>query len=104
MKIKLREFYEGAIKKQCLCSLENGKGFTNVTYLFEPDTEYEITDPVAIQFFTGALGDVNEHLLQTPELLEQLKQYDVPYEVKKCSTCPTAKPHVYFNPFEIVEE
>lgn len=104
MKVKLHSFYEGAIRKLCITSLENGKGYTNVNYTFEPDTVYEFYDPVIIQFFKGEIGDVKEHLLQTPEIVAELKARNIPYEIKKCSTCPTAKPHVSFNPFEIIEE
>lgn len=104
MIVRLRDFYEGAVRKTCICSLDNGKGYTNKTYEFLPDTDYEFHDPTIIKFFKGEIGDVQEHLLYTPELVAQLKASNIPYEVTKCSSCPAAKPHVWFNPFEIEED
>lgn len=104
MKVRLHDFYQGGLQKLCICSHENGKGCTNVNYVFEPGTTYEFNDPILIQFFKGTVGDIREHLVSTPALVEQLKYYQVPYEVRKCGTCASAKPHIWFNPFKIVEE
>lgn len=101
--VRLHDFYEGAIRKTTICSLENGQGYTNKTYEFLPDTEYTFKDPIIIKYFKGEIGDVNEQLLATPELKETLRAHKVPFELKKCSSCPTAKPHVVFNPFVIEE-
>lgn len=102
--VRLHDFYEGAIQKTCICSLPNGKGYTNKTMEFLPDTEYEFTDPVIIRFFRGEIGNVNEQLVSTSELKETLQAYGVPYQQKKCSSCPTAKPSLVFNPFVVEEE
>lgn len=102
--VRLHDFYTGAIRKTCICSLENGKGYTNKTFEFLPDTEYTFTDPIIIKYFKGEIGDVEEHLVSTPELKATLAQYHVPYHTKKCSSCPTAKPQIWFNPFVIEEE
>lgn len=83
---------------------ETGKGYTNAYVLFEPDTEYETTDPVLIKFIKGEFGEVRENPVLTANLKETLDYYKIPYEVNKCSTCPTAKPHIKYNPFMIVEE
>lgn len=104
MVVRLHDFYTGAIRKTVICALDNGKGYTNKTYEFLPDTDYEFQDPTSIKFFKGEIGEVREHQVSTPDMIERLKAYHVPYEVKKCSTCPTAKPQVWFNPFKIVED
>lgn len=103
MKIMLHEFIAGAVRKVCICSLPNGRGYTNKTYVFEPETEYNVEDETLIRYFKGEIGDVRENRVKTPQLIEELKYYHVPYEVTKCSTCPSAQPHVRFNPFKIVE-
>lgn len=104
MKVRLQDFYQGGLRKLCICTNQNGKGYTNASYQFEPDTTYEFSDPILVQFFKGEIGDVREHFVSTPDLIEQLKYYKVPYEVRKCGTCASAKAHVWFNPFKIVEE
>lgn len=104
MKVKLHDFFGGGIRKLCLKSLDGGKGYTNVSYLFEPGKIYEFDDPVLKQFFKGEVGNVNETMVSTPELVSQLKYYGVSYTTKKCGTCSSAKPKVVFNPFVIVEE
>lgn len=104
MKVRLHDFYQGAIRKVIQCSLEGGRGYTNKTYEFEPETDYYFEDPVIIRFFKGEIGEVREHFVSTPEIIAQLKAYNIPYEIKKCSTCPTAKPQVWFNPFVIEED
>lgn len=104
MKVRLHDFYSGAIIKTIICSLEDGKGYTNKRFQFEPNTEYEFHDPTVIKYFKGEIGDVSEHAVRTPEMVAQLEAYGVPYESKKCSTCPTAKPQVWFNPFVIEED
>lgn len=103
MIVRLHDFYQGAVRKTLICSLEGSKGYTNKTYEFLPDTDYEFEDPIAIQYFKGEIGEVREHRPSTPDFIEMLKAYGVEYEVKKCSTCPTAKPQVWFNPFVIEE-
>lgn len=103
MIVRLHDFFQGAIRKTCICSLPNGKGYTNKTYEFLPDTDYEFHDPTIIKFFKGEIGEVREKRPSTPELLATLKAYNIPYEAKKCSTCPSAKPTVMFNPFVIEE-
>lgn len=90
--------------KTVICSLDNGNGYTNKTYQFEPDTDYYFSDPIVIQYFKGEIGEVREHMVATPELKAQLQAYNVPFEIKKCSTCPTAKPQIWFNPFIIEED
>lgn len=104
MIVRLHDFYEGAVRKTVICSLDNGKGYTNKTYEFLPDTDYEFVDPVAIKFFKGEIGEVREKMVSSPDLLERLKAYNVPYESKKCSSCPTSKPTIWFNPFVIEED
>lgn len=104
MIVRLHDFYEGAVRKTCICSLDNGKGYTNKTYEFLPDTDYEFHDPTIISFFKGEIGEVREKRPATPEMLQILKAHNVPYETKQCNSCPTAKPSVWFNPFIIEED
>lgn len=104
MKVMLHEFMTGAIRRVCICSLPNGKGYTNKTYVFEPETEYNVQDETLQKYLKGELGDVRENRVKTDALIEKLKYYGVPYTIDKCSTCPSAQPHVHFNPFKIVEE
>lgn len=104
MKFMLREFMTGAIRRVCMVSLPNGRGYSNKTYIFEPDTEYSVSDETLIKYLKGELGDVRENRVKTDELIEKLRYYNVPYTVDKCSTCPSAQPNVHFNPFKIVEE
>ena len=104
MKVRLHDFYTGAVRKTIICSLEGGKGYTNKTFEFEPGVEYEVHDPIVKDYFRGVNGDVREHWVKTPETLEILKAHGVKYEISKCSTCPTAKPQVLFNPFVVEEE
>lgn len=104
MIVRLYDFFQGAIRKTCICALDGGKGYTNKTYEFLPDTDYEFHDPTIIKFFKGEIGEVREKWVYTPELVAQLKAYGIPFETKKCSTCPTSKPTVWFNPFQIEED
>lgn len=104
MKVMLHEFMTGAIRRVCIVSLPNGRGYTNKTYVFEPETEYNVQDETLKKYLKGEIGDVKENRVKTPQLIEELKAYDVQYTVSKCSTCPSAQPHVHFNPFKIVED
>ena len=104
MKVRLHDFYHGAVNKIVICSLENGKGYTNKSYIFEPGVTYSFQDPILQQYFRGEIGEVREHQVSTPELKEELRGYGVEFEVKKCNSCPTAKPQLWFNPFVIEED
>lgn len=104
MKVMLHEFMTGAIRKVCIVSLPNNRGYSNKTYVFEPGTEYNVNDDTLKKYLKGEIGDVRENRVKTDQLIEELKAYDVPYTVDKCSTCPSAQPHVHFNPFKIVED
>lgn len=104
MKVTLHDFIEGQLKRTCMVSLPNGKGYTNKTYIFDPHTEYTAKDPVLQRYFRGEIGDVEESKVKTPDIIEKLKYYGVEYRVSKCSSCPSAQPHVHFNPFKIVED
>lgn len=85
-------------------SAPNGKGVTNAHYLFVPGTEYETTDPVLIEYITGQIGDPRESVVMTQDMKQVLEYYKVPYEITKCSSCPSAKPSLKYNPFKIIEE
>lgn len=104
MKFRLHDFYAGNLNKLVIKSVEGGKGYTNAYVTFEPDTDYETTDPVLIKYIHGEIGEVRENPVYTPEFQQQLEYYGIPYEKNKCSTCPTAKSHIKYNPFKIVEE
>lgn len=104
MLVRLHDFYSGAVRKTVICSLEGGKGYTNKSMEFLPDTDYRFTDPIIIGFFKGEIGDVREHWVFTPDAKALLQAHNVPFEIKKCSTCPTAKPQIWFNPFILEEE
>lgn len=105
MKFRLHEFYAGNMAKIVIKSVDSGKGgYTNAYVIFEPDTEYETNDPVLIKFIKGEIGEPCENPVWTPEFQQVLEHYGIPYEKNKCSTCPSAKPHIKYNPFKIVEE
>lgn len=104
MKVMLHEFIKGAIRRVCIVSLPKNRGYTNKTYTFEPDTEYNVEDETLKKYLKGEIGDVRENKVKTPQIVEELKAYGVPYEVSKCGSCPSAQPHVHFNPFKIVED
>lgn len=105
MKFRLHDFYAGNLNKLVLKSV-NGHtgGYTNAYVTFEPETEYETQDPVLIQYIKGEIGEVRENPVWTPEFQQQLEFLNIPFEKNKCSSCPTAKPHIRYNPFKIVEE
>lgn len=104
MIIRLHEFLNGAIRKMCVCSSSDGKGYSNKLYVFEPNTEYTVEDEVSKEFFRGNVGAPNETMVKTDQIVAELKHYGVPYTVTKCGTCPSAKARVVFNPFKIVED
>ena len=105
MKFQLHDFIKGKITKNCHITNPNGKGYRNALYDFEPGEVYETADPILTAFIKQeGVGDVREKSLSTPDLKEQLEYYHIPYEVHKCGGCTNAKPHLYYNPFKIVEE
>lgn len=105
MKFQLHDFIKGNIQRTCQITNPKGNGYTNAVYTFEPGTLYETNDPIFASYikFEG-VGDVREKSLSTPELKEQLELNHIPYESRKCSSCTGAKPHLYYNPFKVVEE
>lgn len=104
MKFALHEFYTGNLSKLVIKSNDNGKGYTNAYKVFEPGKDYITTDPILIQFIKGEIGEVRENPVYTADLQQTLDFYKIPYEKNKCSTCPSAKPHLRYNPFKIIEE
>lgn len=103
MKFALYDFIEGAIDRLVMKSNDKG-GYSTARVTFLPHTDYETTDPVLIKYLKGEIGDVNQKSLLTKDLESELKANGVKYEVKKCGTCPSAKPKAVYNPFRIVEE
>lgn len=104
MKFKLHEFWTGNMQKLVIKSNDNGRGYTNAYVTFEPDTLYETSDPILIKFIKGEIGEVRENPVWTVGFQQVLDYNKISYEKNKCSTCPSAKPHIRYNPFKIVEE
>lgn len=104
MKFKLLDLFGGAISRVCMCSGQNGKGYTCAHYVFEPGKIYETDDPTLMKYIKGEIGDVMEQPILTDSLKEDLRLGGIKYTVKRCSTCTGSKPHAVFNPFEIIEE
>lgn len=104
MKFKLHEFYTGNMNKLVLKSNDNGRGYTNAFVTFEPGIEYETHDPILIKYIEGEVGDPNENPVWTADFQQVLDYYKIPYHKNKCSSCPSAKPRISYNPFKIVEE
>ena len=103
MKFKLHDFYGGAVERLCIVSRKEG-GYTNAYYTFLPGKVYETEDPVFIQYITGQIGDVKENKIKTADLEAELNSYGVEYKVTKCGSCASAKPHLVYNPFKILED
>lgn len=87
-----------------MVSRDNKGGYTSKRLTFLPDTKYETTDPVFIDYIKGEIGDVREKMVATPELKAELAAAGIKYEITKCGSCPSAKPKVIFNPFKVIEE
>lgn len=99
----LHDFMAGAIDRMVMVSRPEG-GYTSKRLTFLPDTKYETTDPVFIDYIKGKIGDVREKMVSTAELKAELDRAGVVYEVTKCGHCPSAKPKVVFNPFKVIED
>lgn len=104
MKFRLHSIFEGAIDRIVMCSGKTPGTETNKRMTFLPDTIYSLSDPIAIKYIKGEIGDVREKLLATDALKAQLKYNNIEYTIKKCGTCVSAKPKAFFNPFEILED
>lgn len=104
MKFKLHSIFNGAIERIVMCSGKTPGTETNKRMTFLPDTIYSLTDPIAVKYIKGELGDCREKMIATDALKEQLKYHNIPYTIKKCGTCTSAKPKAFFNPFEILED
>jgi len=103
MRFKLHDFFGGAIERLCIVSRKEG-GYTNAYYSFLPGKIYETDDPIFIDYIQGKIGDVLEKKASTPDLEAELAAAGVEVVPHKCSTCPTAKPQLWFNPFKILED
>lgn len=99
----LHDFIEGAIDRLVMKSNKDGLTTTaRITFL--PHVEYDTTDPILIKYLKGEIGDVRQKSLLSPNLKQELEANNIEYEVKKCGTCPAAKPKAYYNPFKLVKE
>ena len=95
----LHDFIEGAIDRLVMKSNSDGRNTTaRITFL--PHVEYDTEDPILIKYLKGEIGDVRQKSLLSPNL----KANHIDYEVKKCGTCPSARPKAYYNPFKLVKE
>ena len=99
----LYDFIEGAIDRLVMKSTSDGKT-TSARITFLPHVEYDTSDPILIKYLKGEIGDVRQKSVLTPDLKQDLEANGIEYEVKKCGTCPAAKPKAYYNPFKIVKE
>lgn len=104
MKFKLNDIFVGAIDRIVMCSGDKPGIETNKRMTFLPNTIYSLTDPVAVQYIKGEIGDVREKMVLTADLKAQLESAGIEYEVKKCGTCTSAKPKAFFDPFVILED
>lgn len=103
MVFKLHDFIRGAITR--VVSKTDGKGgVINSRVTFEPDTEYEVSDPLLIDYMTGKMGDNRQKSVYSVDLLNELKARNIPYEISKCGTCSNSKPNLLYNPFMVVKE
>lgn len=98
----LHDFIKGAISRMVAKTAEGGHGYTNARITFEPGEIYKVDDDLLAKYLLGEVGDVRQKSVYTPELLEELKAHQVPYEVTKCGTCASAKPSLVYNPFKEV--
>lgn len=104
MKFRLHPIFNGGIERIVMCSGKRPGTETNKRMTFLPDTIYSLNDPVAIQYIKGEIGDVREKRVATDGWKAELDYRKIPYTIKKCGTCANAKPKVFFNPFEILED
>lgn len=98
----LHDFIKGAITRMVAKHDEKG-GVVHARIEFLPGEEYEVDDPLLIDYLTGKKGDVRQKSQYSKELIDELKARAIPYDISKCGTCSNAKPRVLYNPFKIVE-
>ena len=99
----LHDFIEGAIDRLVMKSNSDGRTTTaRITFL--PHVVYDTSDPVLIKYLKGEIGDVRQKSLLSPSLKQELEANHIEYEIKKCGTCPSARPKAYYNPFKLVKE
>lgn len=103
IRFRLLPFMGGNIERNVMKTNPEG-GYISARLGFSPGLEYTADDPAIISYIKGEVGDVREKSLQTPQLLEALKELGVPYESKVCRTCNGSTPSLLFNPFQILEE
>lgn len=96
--------FQGGIERVVRCTGARPGLETNKRMTFVPKKVYRLTDPLAIQYIKGEIGDCRETMVLTAALKEDLALHNVEYTVKKCGTCTNAKVKAFFNPFVIVEE
>lgn len=104
MKFRLNQVFEGAIERLVMCTgkVQNTESYKRMTFL--PGKVYNLTDPIAIKYIKGEIGDCREKMIATPALKSTLEAAGIHYDIKKCGTCSNAKPKAFFNPFEILED
>ena len=102
MKFVLQDFLTGAIDRMVMKRGDRKTGYTTARITFLPDTVYTAEDDLLIKYIKGEVGDCRQKSLATPDLMEELRSRGIKYEVKKCGTCSTAKPNVFYNPFKIL--
>ena len=96
--------FKGNIERIVMCSGSRPNTETNKRMIFEPGRVYTSTDPIAIKYIKGEIGDVREKMVANENVKSQLAYYNIPYDIKKCGTCVNSVPKAFFNPFEILEE
>lgn len=99
---KLQDFIKGAIVRMVAKHDKNGN-VVHARITFEPGEEYDVEDPLLLDYLTGKKGDVRQKSVYSQDLIDELKAKNIPYEISKCGTCSNAKPKVLYNPFVITK-
>lgn len=100
---RLHDFIKGAIDRMVIMTNPKG-GYYNSRVTFYPDEDYEVEDPLLIEYLRGEKGDVRQKSIYSKELIDDLTARGISYEISKCGTCSNAKPRVLYNPFMEVKD
>lgn len=101
---KLHDMMGGAIERIVPESDPDREGgIVNKRYTFVPGEEYEIEDPITIQYFKGEIYDIREKSILSANLKSELEANNIPYETSKCGSCANAKTKAVYNPFTLKE-
>lgn len=105
IRFKLKDIFQGGIERIVRCSdPQRPGGEINKRKTFLPGKVYRLSDPIAIDYIKGNIGDVNEMMVLTDDAKANLAYHKIDYTIKKCGTCSNAKPKASFNPFVILED